>query len=403
MDQDGFRELLATARTVPKQPTVTPAVFSKSFQKKSTVSHDSAVSAFKPRKHGSHNAKAHQVTQGREDTEGQSRVGIIPVSHGLLKRVQGQGNDRNVESPDLESDLISPAKGLDFDLLERERSKLREEQHAIDDVMLEEALQDATAPRKRTREDIIQSLKKIRTGDPPHNADHDKRLDVAKQAGKFRPIGAPEQPKPKKRKNKTEDPEQPKKKKKRKVEEDQANISTREQATNSGTQHTNSPQVPAVSRPKARTPSPDIDADADIFSGIGQYRGIESGSEDKSDDDAEIAGTSIPRTTSVHDPMLHTKANWFGDAAEHPQKPAPASLRVPKPESPRETDDTEMEEDIPTSTRLQGLSSSAMPSIKEILAMDEAAEREEKRKARKEKKKNKKPSEETKINREAKQ
>ncbi|KAG8839377.1 hypothetical protein FS842_003615 [Serendipita sp. 407] len=385
MDQDAFRDLLSSARTVPDRPSVTPAVFSKSFQKKSTTSQGSSVSAFKPRTHASQ-AKTKDASVG--------------------DRSQGVAMSLTTEYLDEETELIAPiTKGLDFSLLERERSKLREEQSAIDDILLEEALQDATAPKKRTREEIVQSLKKSRTNSSSNTVNADGGLDAAKQAGKFRPIGAPEQSKPKKRKTKTEDPEASKKKKKRKLEDAQVNTLTGGQAVDSGLQQPGDLQ-PATSRSKARTSSPEIDADADIFSGIGQYKGIESGSDNESDDDVGPSNPPNPLISSAPNSdqnLTLPKANWFGEAIEDIPRPEPVRLTATKPETQKEsTDDVEMEE-APPFMRLQGLSSSVMPSIKEILAMDEAAEREEKRKAKKEKKKNKKPSDETRINREVKE
>ena len=54
-------------------------------------------------------------------------------------------------------------------------------------------------------------------------------------------------------------------------------------------------------------------------------------------------------------------------------------------EPDEEEEEGEMEEERPM--RLQPLASSAMPSIKDLLAMDDAMEKEDKRRARKEKKK----------------
>lgn len=271
---------------------------------------------------------------------------------------------------------------------------MNENQDIIDDDALEKAFQEASAPKKRTRDEIIQSLKKSRATE---NKNVDKNLEVAKQMGKFRPIGAPDETKGKKRKQKDPNTQEATKKKKRKVDAAGAPVRLVEQQ-----QEQSVPQEVPKPKPRPRTPTPEFGEDFNIFADAGEYEGL--GSEEDSDEeslpangskgDSPVAGTSTEK-----------RGNWFGEA-ETPSNSAPI---IPKrtdtpPEEQRPPSDVEMEDEPLKITRLQGLASSAVPSIKEILAMDEAAEREEKRKARKEKKKEKKkPSEETKINREVKQ
>ena len=297
--------------------------------------------------------------------------------------------------------------GLDFALLEQQKAKLYESQDVDDEMALEQVFQELSAPRKPTREELVANLKKSRSeGVTPV----DKPLEVAKQQGKFRPIGAPADVKPKKRKVKGDEKDGVKKKKRKlgDVSKDGQEGHDMDVAVDLPN-HPPKESTPPRPKPRPRTPSPEIDVHADIFADADEYHGLPSGS------DSEPEGGETRSQTEakpfIRAPVVDTTArkNWFGDAEDEPPMPT-LQLRRPQTENrpahmegeAGEIEDEEEEVAKPVS-RLRGLASSAVPSIKEILALDDAAEREEKRKAKKEKKKKKNPTEETKINREVKQ
>ena len=136
----------------------------------------------------------------------------------------------------------------------------------------------------------------------------------------------------------------------------------------------------------------DDDDDDDIFASAGDYAGIEVGDDDG--DDASDAGGAAKEPKDASDGEIPDSAppprRWV-DIDEPPvlppKSPSPERMSEPpaKSASP-EREEGEEEEPV----RLQPLASSSVPSIRELLAMDEAKEREEKRRERREKKKGKK-------------
>jgi len=249
-------------------------------------------------------------------------------------------------------------------------------------------------------------------------------LDRAKMAGKFKPIGAPDKPvekektkKKKRAKDGADDGER--KKKKRKIESEPA-----VEAPRKGEEDDKTPEQkisgeipdgaaeatrPGLTKRKVPTPPPVNDED-DIFADAVEYKCLEI-----SDEEEEERPEAQPKPHARHSPPASALSNkpilnWFEEPVEPNRPPvsltpssvAPApvvsSASSSKPQGRREED----EDDLIEGAKLRGLASSAIPSIKDILAMDEAAEREEKRKARKEKKKAKKVSEDAKLNREVK-
>lgn len=286
-------------------------------------------------------------------------------------------------------------KGLDMSLLEQ--NKARAVSPAEDDDMLEQAFKTtastSTEPKKRTREDIIRELKAKRqngaTDQPPamtsvRAAEEEKvALEAAKQVGKFKPIGSTPtgQDKPKKRKVKAEKEGE---KKKRKV------VKSSQQAAedqNAGAEHQSSAPVADAALGVAESaPPPElepelIDEDLDIFADAGEYQGISA--DDQSDSDADTNERPDLQSKASDEHLLPTvpmNGGWFGDA--NPEPPTTAEVLVPK--SPLR--EAEVEE---TSGRLKPLESSALPSIRDFLAMEGATEKEKKRKVRKEKKKKK--------------
>jgi IK cytokine len=148
----------------------------------------------------------------------------------------------------------------------------------------------------------------------------------------------------------------------------------------SGSAQPSAPPVPAALPEKEKRPAPEpepesLDPDFDIFAGMEEYKGE---IEDDEDGDEHLAaeGSQEPQP-DVDQP----RRGWF----DNPKSPTPPKEPTPPPaEELSETKDEEMEEE-PTPVRLAPLASSV--SVKDILAIDDAATKEEKRKARKEKKK----------------
>ena len=282
-------------------------------------------------------------------------------------------------------------KGLDFALLEQNKAKVAAISNVEDDEALEQAffgtdggtstdvVEATPQPKKKSRQDLVRELKEKRGQDKPAE---DKAADAAgieeaKMAGKFKPIGF----KPiggdserKRRKKEREGGE--KKKKKRRVGE----VKDKPAEGSSSTQPVASP-VPAALPEKGKhtAPEPDpLDPDFDIFAGVEEYAGeIE---DDEDEDNRPVAEGSLEPQ-----PVLdQSRRGWF----EEPKSPTPPPKEPTPPpvEQPSETKDEDMEEE-PAPVRLAPLGSSM--SVRDILAIDDAATKEEKRKARKEKKKKK--------------
>jgi IK cytokine len=209
----------------------------------------------------------------------------------------------------------------------------------------------------------------------------------------FKPIGTSTEEKIKKKKKK-EDGEP--KKKKRKVEP-----STVDAGEDAGLKGGTTSIPPPVERaaPRSALTKP-IEAetaedDSDIFADAGEYKGVEVGSDDDDDDDNKESETGHerpshprPSVAPTADSSATPRRGWFDkDAAEsepesEPEAPPPKAPAEPIPEARDEAEEERL-------ARLAPLTSSAIPSIRDFLAMDEAVEKEEKRKARKEKRKGK--------------
>ncbi|OSD04802.1 hypothetical protein PYCCODRAFT_1465765 [Trametes coccinea BRFM310] len=336
-------------------------------------------------------------------------------------------------------------KGLDFALLEQARARVAAETEATEDVSLEEAYREiATQPKKRTREEILRDLKSKRgaageaaAAAPAVPSAADKALEDAKKAGKFKPIGfrpvgsAAEKGEKVKRKKKVkagEPEENGERKKKRKVAASSApNPDGQSQggqgaSTSAGQATDTAPSQPEAG-PSSSTaqsstvqppPEPEpVDEDFDIFADAGEYTGVDLG--DESDESAEDrpgrSGTKREggEDGEVAEDEAPPPRKWLATSDDEretnrglSQPPPPGGSRSPRSASrsmsPRRragsvhkspvVEEGEMEEEEEERPiRLQPLASSAVPSIKELIAMSEEAEKAEKRRARKEKKK----------------
>ena len=279
-------------------------------------------------------------------------------------------------------------KGLDYALLEQNKAKAAALSGVEDDEALEQAflgvdegtsadtVEAVSQQKKKSRQELIRELKEKRGEDKPAESKAaDAGIEEAKKAGKFKPIGfKPIGGDSGERKRKKEGDEK-KKKKKRKVEEVKS-----EPTKTSGSAQSFVPPAQAAPPEKATQPEPEpepLDPDFDIFAGVEEYAG-EIGDGDDDDEHPGVEGSGESQQGADQQ-----KVGWF----DKPRSPTPP--KEPTPPPAKETSETkvgEVEEE-PVPMRLAPLASSL--SAKDILAVDEAAAREEKRKARKEKKKKK--------------
>ncbi|KAF8448941.1 hypothetical protein L210DRAFT_3523524 [Boletus edulis BED1] len=407
MDQDAFRQLLASSRRPQlnvKQPVPTTA----NNKQKATPSAPSEP-AFKPRKVKKTESTYRDRAAERREGIGTDYAEVEAVLEDFNKRVAHEDRDvieqqRMYLGGDSQHTIL--VKGLDMSLLEQNRA--RAAATTEDDEILEQVFVEATSisgptePRKRTREDIIRDLKAKRqngdeSADQPaveNPVEDGSILEAAKKARKFRPIGfkpiGQTEEKEKSRKRKVKEGKEGVKKKKRNVE----NTPVPSETNNKSTEET--PAVsqecdatePSSSKMPPKLPEPEpapLDEDFDIFAGAGDYEGfpVDEESDEENRDMEGIIAPSPSRETVFPAPVVATKG-WFDEpepevrqASSPPEKSPPVPETIAVVEEPQEI-------------RLKPLESSALPSIRDFLAMDEAVERAEKRKARKEKKKKKK-------------
>lgn len=288
--------------------------------------------------------------------------------------------------------------GLDFAALERAKAQAEAAAEDLDDV-LEETYKNtgaaaatpeppastSTTGKKRTREELIQELKaKRQKTDGADPVDEARKLEDAKKQGKFRPIGAPA-------------PKEGKVKKKKKVEKATAAPAAPVPAPVAEASRPEPQVVSERAAGKQRAPEPEPEpeedmGDMDLFDGVEEYKGLD-------EDDDENDATPPPRAASPA--AGATQAKWFDlDDGLGTLPAAPARPPTPPPVEAQEqrcSREDSPDEDV----RLAPLASSSF-SIKDVLAMDQELEKEDKRKARKEKKKKEAGGEKTKLSGEAK-
>ncbi len=300
-----------------------------------------------------------------------------------------------------DSDHSILVKGLDFALLEQNKAHLTSTSSKQDDEALEEVFAQksstlsAPTSTKRSRADIIKELKEKRAnGDGSEQPKEEAVAENPTNSSKFRPIGfkpigTSAEEKVKRKKKEGSEP----KKKKRKVES-----STVDAGERAGLKRVATSPPPPVEHVASTSVSnrpiqeETVEDDLDIFADAGEYKGLEIGSDDDDcDDNGPETGHERPPYPgpSVAPAADAPRRGWFNDdpaepepEPEVPPPKAPAEQRTPVPEAGVEAEEEQ-------SARLAPLTSSAMPSIRDFLAMDEAVEKEEIRKARKEKRKGK--------------
>jgi IK cytokine len=301
-----------------------------------------------------------------------------------------------------DSDHSILVKGLDFALFEQNRVRLASASSKQDDEALEEVFAHTAStssvptPKKRSRADIVNELKEKRANGGESEQSNEKAV-VEKQPNStkfrpigFKPIGAPTGDKAKKKKGK--EGNEPRKKK-RKVEP--PSLDAGEEAGPKDATPLPAPVDHAVSTTAPHEPiqPTPVEEDFDIFADAGEYKGVEFESGDDDDEGSEPAHEKPPHTglsvASAEDAQAQRRG-WFDDAAA-PKPEAAAAAPPPRTPAkpPTSVPEARVEAEEEQSATLAPLSSSAMPSIRDFLAMDEAVEKEEKRKARKEKRKGK--------------
>jgi IK cytokine len=300
-------------------------------------------------------------------------------------------------------------KGLDFALFEQNKARLASVSSKQDDEALEEVFAQTASPstssapasKKRSRADIIKELKEKRANgagseQPNEEPAAEKRVDSSKfRLVGFKPIGASNEEKAKKKKGKEASE---RKKKKRKVESSAVDGGSGEQASppNDATTAPPAPVEHQASTSMLHRPTrlelPEDDFD--IFEDAGEYKGMELGSDDDDDEGSEKGherpSGSKPLVAPAKDMSPLSRRGWFDDAAEPEPEASPPSPPQTAADQPRPVPEAGVEaEEGQSEAQLAPLTTSAMPSIRDFLAMDEAIEKEEQRKARKEKRKGK--------------
>lgn len=339
---------------------------------------------------------------------------ILHLRVHLLNRFAQVEEQRRYLGGDSEHTVL--VKGLDFALLEQ--NKARAAAATEDDDTLEEAFLETVNPKKRTREEIVAELKikRAKNNGPGDDVaaegtetekNVDRGLEEAKQAGKFKPIGF----KPIGGDSK----ESTKKKKAKKVKKSakaDKGADADKPATETAAAITSQPLASTSKTMPPPQPEPGpIDDDFDIFADAGEYTGVDLGDDDE-DEDSDMAvdkPSRPPRSpqrerSPLHEPDDEPRTKWFDlddepkPIPQPPSHPADSSDSNPpqkshpgdehgsdKEDETKDRQDEDMDSQEPI--RLVPLTSSAMPSIKDILAMDDQVKKEDKRKARKEKKK----------------
>jgi len=287
-----------------------------------------------------------------------------------------------------DSDHSILVKGLDFALLEQNKARLmsassKQDDEALEDVFAQTA-STSSAPtlKKRSRADLIQELKEKRANEGGESGQSNEGAvaDKQAQASNFRPIGfkpigasAEEKTKKKKGKERSEP-----KKKKRKVE--LSTTDAAEQASSKGTITTPPTTVEQAASASALDPpiqAVPVEEDLDIFADAGEYKGLEFGSDDDDGSEADYQRPPHPgpSVTLAEDVPAPPRKGWFNDESkQEPEAPPPP----PPAEEPTSVPEAAVEAEEEQQARLAPLTSSAMPSIRDFLAMDEAVEKEEK-------------------------
>ncbi|KDQ61747.1 hypothetical protein JAAARDRAFT_66814 [Jaapia argillacea MUCL 33604] len=443
MDQDSFRQLLHSkpggSSSSGQTPSSRPRGSLLAAASKPKPKTEPAQPAFKPRKVNKSSKYRDRATERRQGTGND-----FAQVEALLEDFERQNADiedkeaieekRQYLGGDSTHSIL--VKGLDYALLEQNKAKEAAVSSVADDLSLEQAFLDSASSakvggegKKRTRDEIVGELKKRRKGlegdldldldldakrrkveqEEEERVEEEKRKSLA-ATGKFKPIGfkpitSSTTDKPKNKKGKEPQDGEKKKRKKKKVVPEVGSgpsvateskpvgkLEDKPQQPTSSTSPPQPTQPPAPRQPPIQEPQEPLEEDFDIFAGAGDYTGIDLGSDSDSDPERPSAPSkhpTQPHPESEPETTLPKKANWFGSPAHSPSPPPLAStiLKAVASGSGTKPEDGEVEGEEEGEMRLVPLSSSAIPSIKEFLAMEQEEEKKEKRRAKKEKKK----------------
>ncbi|GBE86526.1 hypothetical protein SCP_0904050 [Sparassis crispa] len=422
MDQDSFRKLLQTPGASIQHGSLL-AAGTKSKQK--VV--NSVQPAFKPR-------TVKKKTEGPyRDRAAERRLGL-DNDYAQVEALAEDFERNNAHNADREaveeqrrylggdSAHSVLVKGLDYALLEQNRARESASTNAQDDDALERAFVEiseaSSSGQKRTREEIVQALKnkRARVGKdanarPEKLPSSDVALEEAKKVGKFKPIGfkpigsiAGEKAKKKVKQNTEALGEKGERKKKRKVDSNADEMLPPPPLpvpTPSADAGPSKPVVPSV----PESGSEPIPEDFDIFADATEYTGIDLDEDEDSDSETQgkIKEEGRREFEEDEEQSVPFRREWFEtEEDEQPPSPKPGvdhavTTKPPLPNTSRfpttgspvpavpEFEEGE-EEETEAPVRLQPLASSALPSIRDFLALDSAADKAIKRRARKDKK-----------------
>ncbi|KAL9714134.1 hypothetical protein Ac2012v2_002443 [Leucoagaricus gongylophorus] len=371
MDQDSFRSLLSgsgstSQTTVESGPRGSPLINTSAKPKQIHASKP----AFKPRKVKKTNeGKYRDRAAERREGEGNDYAHVESILEDFERQSTKNENKKAIEEQRRytggDGDHSIPTKGLEMALLEQNKARTTLNSAEDDEILENTYMKASTVPKKRTRTDIPNELKQKRSElgracdqvdsrNAAQSKDGGEILEEAKKQGKFKLIGF-------------------------------------KHIGNSGERE---------KRKKFKS------GDGTAKDGAGEYEGIDLGN----DDDEEEGEVELELPTERGDTLLGLVSTvgskgWFvteDDEIETTSIPSGPTIQfstsqgsgshIPSaPPGGRPRDDRYGDGqtgEVSDAVRLQPLSSSALPSIRDFLAMDEAAEAAEKRRKRKEKKKN---------------
>ncbi|KIY49988.1 hypothetical protein FISHEDRAFT_36328, partial [Fistulina hepatica ATCC 64428] len=372
---------------------------------------DASKPLFKPRKAKKATDSAYRDRAAeRREGEGNDFAGVEALLEDFERRAADEGQDqktieqqRRYLGGDSEHSVL--VKGLDFALLQQNKAKAAAFE-TDDDAMLEEAFSAAPepaatttasrGPKKRTRDELLGALRKGKEGDGSVASAADTKLNNKFKPIGFKPIGTESdaiKPKKKKKKRAAEGEDGGRKTKKRKVDESNtvAGVHT------SAAMPPKSPSVQS-SQPKTKAAEPEsLAEDVAIFADAGDYDGL--GLLDDDADNVDDEDTEPPQRLGkdVKDesaPSISQRGRWFTPSPESESavrqslSPGPSTNHTdPSRKSGHAAPEEQYPEDDGQPVRLVPLASSALPSIKDFLKMDDAVNSHQKKKQRKEKKK----------------
>jgi IK cytokine len=347
----------------------------------------------------------------------------------LLARVKAQlasggQSDKTAEEIESELEKVFSIGGGGGSSEPQERSKSPSPAPAPLPPVEDDQARASAAKKKRTRDELIAQLKAER--EAALRDQEAAEFERAKAMGKFKTVGqkkAAAEPADDKGKGKGKEivVDGRKKRKKKKVRDAEHTAATaaassggfpktteeRAEPREAGTQPEDIKQMPP---PPPPPPIQDeTDDDGDIFEGAGDY---DLGISSESDEEQDVGGKGKKKEEREEgelvargnaDEARPTKRFKLFDDEDVSADPLPPPMPIPSrttaspaapiPSSSRGAGADEGEggvgEERRRPQRLEGLSTSNIPSVRDLLDLDRAAEKEEARKARKEKYKNK--------------